>query len=637
MKINKLSASFGKLENETLKFHDGLNIISAPNESGKSTWCAFIRAMLYGIDTSERARNGYLPDKIRYAPWSGAPMEGSMDLTVNDYKISITRSSRSKAAPMREFSAVYTGTNTKVDELNSQNAGEQLTGVSKDVFTRSAFVAQGKISVSGSPELEKRISSIVSSGEEDSSFSEADERLRAWQRKRRYNSHGMLPELETQIDDSEKKLTEMNGSLDELELLEGKLSKARQECVELESGGIKSRKRQRKDSLNRLSSGRTELKEKSDEHDRAMAELSKCRDELRSSRFGDRTGEELEKEVNSDVERLNSLSENNKSFFVVLPAVICFVLAIVFAALYTSRSSVGFIIAAAVFCIVAVVLLLRYAKLKQEALKSQEERRQILKKYKADDADGIFEILDKHWALCNAVADAEQLELQTHDAYEIAHERQAELESRALSDLDFASGSSDAARLSRELADARMNAEQISSQIAGLRGRLSAMGDPLVLASDLSCMKEEYHDIQDEFDAISLAQEVLTEADKEMQSRFSPEIGKLAAKYMASITGGKYEDILINRDFSAKTRADGDLVARDAEYLSAGTLDLMYLAVRLAVCELALPSGEPCPLIIDDALVNLDDQRYDQAIDLLKKIAKKRQVILFTCREYIPE
>jgi uncharacterized protein YhaN len=74
-------------------------------------------------------------------------------------------------------------------------------------------------------------------------------------------------------------------------------------------------------------------------------------------------------------------------------------------------------------------------------------------------------------------------------------------------------------------------------------------------------------------------------------------------------------------------------VARDSEYLSAGTLDLLYLAVRLAVCELALPEGEPCPLIIDDALVNLDETRYAQAIELLKQIARQRQVILFTCRQ----
>ena len=43
MIINKLTASFGKLENDSLELHDGLNVIYAPNESGKSTWCALFR------------------------------------------------------------------------------------------------------------------------------------------------------------------------------------------------------------------------------------------------------------------------------------------------------------------------------------------------------------------------------------------------------------------------------------------------------------------------------------------------------------------------------------------------------------------------------------------------------------------
>ena len=179
MIIRKLTASFGKLENESLSFRDGLNVIYAPNESGKSTWCAFIQAMLYGIDSSERVRAGYLPDKLRYAPWSGAPMEGTMELEADRCDITITRRTKSKNAPMQEFSAVYTGTNVPVKGLNGSNAGELLTGVSKDVFRRSAFIAQGNVGVTGSPELEKRISAIVTTGEEQCSYSEADERLRA--------------------------------------------------------------------------------------------------------------------------------------------------------------------------------------------------------------------------------------------------------------------------------------------------------------------------------------------------------------------------------------------------------------------------------------------------------------------------
>ena len=142
MKINKLTASFGKLENDTLKLHEGLNVIYAPNESGKSTWCAFIRAMLYGVDSSQRSRAGFLPDKLRYAPWSGAPMEGSMEVTADRCDITISRTTKTKSAPMREFSATYTGSGVTVEGITAANCGEMLTGVTRDVFRRSAFVEQ---------------------------------------------------------------------------------------------------------------------------------------------------------------------------------------------------------------------------------------------------------------------------------------------------------------------------------------------------------------------------------------------------------------------------------------------------------------------------------------------------------------
>ena len=53
-----MSASFGKLRGDTLELKAGLNIIQAPNETGKSTWCAFLLSMLYGINSRERDRAG---------------------------------------------------------------------------------------------------------------------------------------------------------------------------------------------------------------------------------------------------------------------------------------------------------------------------------------------------------------------------------------------------------------------------------------------------------------------------------------------------------------------------------------------------------------------------------------------------
>ena len=66
MKIYSMTATFGKLEHETLTLQPGLNIIEGPNEWGKSTWCAFMVAMLYGIETRVHSTKTALADKERY-------------------------------------------------------------------------------------------------------------------------------------------------------------------------------------------------------------------------------------------------------------------------------------------------------------------------------------------------------------------------------------------------------------------------------------------------------------------------------------------------------------------------------------------------------------------------------------------
>lgn len=633
MIIRKLRASFGKLEGETLRFHDGLNVIYAPNESGKSTWCAFIRAMLYGIDSGERARDGYLPDKQRFAPWSGAPMEGSMDVRAEGADITLQRGTSSRSTPMRDFSAVYTGTNTPVEGMTGQNCGELLTGVNKDVFRRSAFIAQGAVAVSGSPELEKRIQQIVASGDEQTSYTEAEARLKNWQHRRRYHKKGLLPALEGEMDEAQRLLGDIGTSADSVREMEQRLQQLQLQCDELEQAVNEARRRQRNDALKKLREGRADVQRRNDDHDAALAELSRRRAALQHSEFGDRSRDVLEAEVQRDCEKLEEIREDTGHRLALLPAVLFSALAILLAAFYGVWLKLPMILGAGLMCIGAVVFFLRYSRIRQAAQTATAEQDRILRKYKVSVPEDVSGVFEEFCQLEDAVLEAETEEKRSRDRLDQAQEQLHFLEDSAVSELDFAGGDTDAARLSRELQAARQEASQLSAKISGLNGRLSAMGDPMVVSSSLREMQESYREIQAEYDAITLAQELLREADQEIQSRFSPALSSLAAKYMNEMTGGRYEDVLVGQDFSARTRVQGDTVARDAEFLSAGTADLMYLAVRLAVCELALPDGEPCPLILDDALVNLDETREAQAMNLLKRIALQRQVILFTCRK----
>jgi uncharacterized protein YhaN len=99
-----MNATFGNLEHRVLTLKPGLNIIEAPNEWGKTTWCAFLIAMLYGIDTRSKSTRFQLADKERFLPWSGSPMEGRMDLNWNRRDITIERRTKGRI-PMGEFYA----------------------------------------------------------------------------------------------------------------------------------------------------------------------------------------------------------------------------------------------------------------------------------------------------------------------------------------------------------------------------------------------------------------------------------------------------------------------------------------------------------------------------------------------------
>lgn len=633
MMIKRLDATFGKLEGESLELHDGLNVISAPNESGKSTWCAFVRAMLYGVDSSERQKAGFLPDKMRFAPWSGSAMQGSMQLESGGKDITITRTTKTASAPMREFSAVYTGTSVSVEGLNGNNAGEMLTGVSRDVFRRSAFVEQGKVAVTHSAELEKRISAIVSSGDEDCSFTEADGRLRQWQRKRRFNRHGRLPELEDELSHKKQLLAELSDAAQQRENMSAELETAKQECERIEAEVIESRKVVRKEALSSLQGVRNEVNAAIERHDKAAERRDSCRAALCACAIGERKPEEAKAEVKTDLENSMKLKERSERKSSPVLAIILMILcgALVAAGFLLPDLMIHAFVAAAVALAAGIALFIRASRRKTENYEAAKQRRKILAKYKAESEADIAASIDEYLELYKNYAEAQRAEKESAEALAVVRRRQEQAESKTLTQLDFTGGDNQAAQLSRRLTEARAKCSRISAQMAEHSGRLAAMGDPLVLGSEISRMEAEYAEISAEYDAIALAIDTMRKADEDIQSRFSPALGKLAAEYMQFVTDGKYDGVMLDRDFSATVHEAGGNVPRNAEYLSAGTLDLMYLAVRLAVCSLALPESANCPLIIDDALVNFDADRRRQAMALLEKIAQERQVILFAC------
>lgn len=632
MIIRHMQGTFGTLDGEQLRLDTGLNIIYAPNESGKSTWCAFLRAMLYGIDTSQRARAGFVPDKQKYAPWSGKPMAGELELEQGGKCITIRRWTEAPNAPLRGFSAVYTGTDIPVPGLTAADAGEQLTGVSAEVFARTAFIGQGGLVVTGTPELEKRISAIVTSGEEASSYTEADAQLRAWLRRRRSGQHGALPELEGRITTVEEQLHRLERNAQEQAACAAELRQTDAELQTVTEQMNAARQRQRRAALSSMGEEKSNLRTLEQTLEQARRDAAARRTALEQTHFGVQTPDEAGETAERDAQRAESLAgtaeHGGKPYF--------WIAALVLSALC---AALGYLVAqplyyaAIALAVLTVVLLIVARGGKKRAQQASAALGKLLRSYGAQDADGIYYQAEVHRAAYRACAAAMQAEQQAAAALEDAREHQCETHERLLQSLDFESGTGEAAALYQRKCALESVRTRLRTQQAQLTGAALAIGDPMALKSEHAQLLEQRDALERQYAAIALAIETLGRADSELQSRFSPQLAQKAADYMDYLTDGRYDELVLARDLSAKARSADDPTPRDTAYLSAGTADLLYLSVRLALCELTCPADDPCPLVLDDTLVNFDDARAKRAMALFHEIAQHRQVILFTCHE----
>ena len=632
MIIRHMQGTFGTLDGEQLRLDTGLNIIYAPNESGKSTWCAFLRAMLYGIDTSQRTRAGFVPDKQKYAPWSGKPMAGELELEQGGKCITIRRWTEAPNAPLRGFSAVYTGTDIPVPGLTAADAGEQLTGVSAEVFARTAFIGQGGLVVTGTPELEKRISAIVTSGEEASSYTEADAQLRAWLRRRRSGQHGALPELEGRITTVEEQLHRLERNAQEQAACAAELQQTDAELQTVTEQMNAARQRQRRAALSSMGEEKSNLRTLEQALEQARRDAAAKRTALEQTHFGVQTPDEAGETAERDAQRAESLAgtaeHGGKPYF--------WIAALVLSALC---AALGYLVAqplyyaAIALAVLAVVLLIVARSGKKRAQQASAALGKLLRSYGAQDADGIYYQAEVHRAAYRACAAAMQAEQKAAAALEDAREHQCETHERLLQSLDFESGTGEAAALYQRKCALESVRTRLRTQQAQLTGAALAIGDPMALKSEHAQLLEQRDALERQYAAIALAIETLGRADVELQSRFSPQLAQKAADYMDYLTDGRYDELVLARDLSAKARSADDPTPRDTAYLSAGTADLLYLSVRLALCELTCPADDPCPLVLDDTLVNFDDARAKRAMALFHEIAQHRQVILFTCHE----
>lgn len=699
MRIYKMTATFGKLEQATLELKPGLNIITAPNEWGKSTWCAFLLAMLYGLDTRAKTTKTALADKERYAPWSGSPMAGRIDLNWNGRDITIERRTK-RRIPLGEFQAYETDSGLPVTELNASNCGAVLLGVEQSVFRRAGFIRHADLPVTQDEALRRRLNALVTTGDDSGAADRLAEELKILKNRCRYNRSGLLPQAEAERNALEEKIREMDNLHTQIGTLEAQTGEIRKWLMQLSN-------HQQTLAYNKMQADAARVAEN-------QVLLEQLREELRQQEAvcsglpSQQEAEERIRELRSFREQWNAIQteiqqmpEEPQQPQLPLPFTGLSVEAARemvrkdsagFAAASGSRSSLILIAVGALGLISMAALIVLKAYLFaavaggagllaliwgileigntrkqhkallekyghgnwkrwadpiavyeqkmthyradrntfQEICSDLEVRLMVLRKKKEtlcgfEEPDRLldyWETVAKQWDGCLSTR-REVLRAESH--YETLRAMLRPVEKPDMEDT-LTQTEEETARLMTECA---MEQQRLQNRLGQYQGRMELLGNRETAQKQLEQVSGRIEKLEDTYAALVIAQETLAAARAELQRRFAPRITKQAQKLLERMTAGRYHSITMGEDFSLQAAAGQEETLHDALWRSDGTMDQLYLALRLAVAEELTPRA---PLILDDALVRFDDKRMGEAVSILRELAENRQVILFTCQ-----
>lgn len=706
MRILRLQANFGKLKQATLELAPGMNIIELPNEGGKSTWCAFLLAMFYGIDTAERVTKENLPAKTKYKPWDGTPMAGRMDLEWNGRLITVERSSEGRV-PMGTLSVYGTLTGESVPELTSENLGRQLLGVERSVFERSAFLREQSHGITRDATLEQRLLALVSTGEERVSYADTVSALKAAQHACKYNNRGMLPAAEAELRDWKDKQAAAEAELQALAELRLREHQLQLERAELQEQLQQERQRLESDYRARLAAEEAEAESAKREADSYRAEADRLppreqlwqwleeSERLRSQRreLGETCPEEPEQPLPpreswgtlypSNVQRpehilaqwddIDRQPRSRLPLDLLAGALFCLLVGIV---MLLRRNPVPGWGCFAMFSICSLSALVLYLlennkrKHKKSLLLLEIERtgfetphqlREAIAAYREKQTvyasrRESFEQQFEVWQQQDRALEERRVTFRSVCVSAGLPDGKCETITAAIDRLALAEAAAQRAESEQDNVDllrnvlekqlftaylpeelqARIQAnhyelEQTRNAMEYRQGVLSASGAPEETAAEIQQLEARLQALNLQHRALTRALSAMEQANNILRARFAPQISRDASEIMSRISAGRYDRIVLNPDMHALAGNRREAESRPDLWLSRGTGEQLYFAVRMAICNRLLPAD--APLVLDDAFVSFDAPRLQAALQYLLEECSGRQILLFTCQQ----
>jgi len=157
--------NFGALHNKDINFNKGMTCFCDENGKGKSTFAAFIRAMLYGMPTNTK-RSRDFNDREHYYPFAGGQFGGSLVIEKGGKEYRIERIFDKRSEKSDELKII----DGKGDFINCQIPGEFFFEIDEESFSRTAFVTSKDIDISNTVSINHKLNNFVDNTNEENNF-----------------------------------------------------------------------------------------------------------------------------------------------------------------------------------------------------------------------------------------------------------------------------------------------------------------------------------------------------------------------------------------------------------------------------------------------------------------------------------
>ena len=634
MKINKIKVnSYGKLKDKEIDLKDGINIIYGKNETGKSTLLRFIINSFYGISKNKKGKE--YSDYERYLPWNSEEFSGKIEYELNNKnEYEVYRDFKKKTPKIFNERKEDISKEFNIDKTKGNEFFYEQTKVDEDLFLSTIVAGQQEVKLGKQEQsmLVQKIANLVGTGEDNVSFKKALDRIN----KRQLDEVGTSKSREKPINVTLRKI-------EELERQKNELSKCGNFKYEIEEN-----KNILKNEILKLENENNLLKEIKllDEKEKIENEKIKIQENIKN---------ENNEKINLIKNKINEIKNNNKNILEnnfdklknnkkinreknkinkkIILIIILIILINIIQFIFIKNKIFNYIFLLTVPTVLIFSFLLKN-KLNKKIKKEESENKE--KEELFNNINSEINNLNQEIKLLennNLEIENKLNNLKNNFNLKINLEKEKiknkyleKIENLKLNnlinskDINF-----ELENIQNEINNKNIELHKLELDKKNIEPKLDNLSK---IEEELVNNKNRMSILKNINSSFNIAKEVLINAYENMKNTITPKFTEELSKNISNITDGKYNNIRFNDEEGLIVELpSGEYIL--ASKLSVGTIDQLYLSLRLSMIEDL--SEESMPIILDEAFAYFDEERLKNILRYMNDKFKNHQIILLTC------